>query len=59
MRLRWWLIWHKGGSSVIFLTGKTSANSEMKLGVPVLVIAENVLLFPFLQVRVIPFSEMK
>jgi len=55
MRLRWWLIWRKGGSSVIFLAGKTSGNSEMKSGVSEVVIAENLGLFAFLQVRVIPF----
>jgi len=55
MRLRWWLIWRKGGSSLIFLAGKTSGNSGMKSGVSEVVIAENVALFPILQVRVIPF----
>ena len=55
IRLRWWLIWHRGGSSVIFLEGKTSGNSEMKSGVSDFVMAENLVLFAFLQVRVIPF----
>jgi len=59
IRLRWWLIWRKGGSSVIFLAGKTSGNSDMKSGVSEFVIAENLALFLFLQVRVIPFSGMK
>jgi len=54
MRFRRWLIWRKGCSSVIFLAGKTSGNSEMKSGVSEVVIAENLELFPFLQVRVIP-----
>src|ERR1700744_1836883 len=56
IRLRWWLIWRKGGSSVIFLEGKTSGNSEMKSGVSGFVMAENLVLLAFLQVRVIPFT---
>ena len=40
---------------MIFLAGKTSENSEIKSGVSEFVIAENLALFPFLQVRVIPF----
>jgi len=55
MRLGWWLIWHKGSSSVIFLAEKTSANSVMKSEVSEFVIAENLALCPILQVRVIPF----
>ena len=55
MRLTWWLIWCKGTTSVIFLAVKTSGDSEMKSGISELVIAENLALFPFLQVRVIPF----
>jgi len=54
MRLMWWLIWRQGRSSVIFLDGKTSGNLEMKSGVFEFVIAENLVLLPFLQVRVIP-----
>jgi len=55
MRFGWWLIWCKGGSSVILLAGKISGNSEMKSEVSEVVIAENLALFPSLQVRVIPF----
>ena len=56
IRLRWWLIWRRGGSSVTFLEGKTSGNSEMKSGVSGFVMVENRVLFAFLHVRVIPFS---
>ena len=56
LRLRWWLIWRRGGSSVIFFEGKTSGNSEMKSGVSEFVMAEILVLFAFLHVRVIPFS---
>jgi len=55
IRLRWWLIWRKGGSAVIFLAGKTSGNSEMESGVSEFIIVENLVLFPLLQGRVIPF----
>ena len=41
---------------MIFLEGKTSGNSEMKSGVSEFVMADNQVLFAFLQVRVIPFS---
>ena len=41
---------------MIFLEGKTSGNLEMKSGVSDCVMAENLVLFAFLQVRVIPFS---
>ena len=41
---------------MIFLKGKTSRNLEMKSGVLELVMAENLVLFAFLQVRVIPLS---
>ena len=41
---------------MIFLAGKISGKSKMKSGVSEFVIAENLALFPFLQVRVIPFS---
>ena len=50
------MIWRRGGSSVIFLEGKTSGNWKMKSGVSVFVMAENLVLFSFLQVTVIPFS---
>ena len=56
IRLRWWLIWRRGGSSVIFLEGNTSGNSEMKSEVSEFVIAESQVLFAFLYVRIIPFS---
>ena len=55
MRLRWWLIHRKGGSSEIFFAEKTSENLEMKSGVSAFVIAENLALLPCLQVMVIPF----
>ena len=41
---------------MIFLEGKTSGNSEMKSGVSEFIMAENLVLFAFLHVRVIPFS---
>ena len=56
IRFRWWLIWRRGGSSVIFLEGNTSGNSEMKSGVSEFVMAENLVLFAFLQASGIPFS---
>ena len=46
----------KGGSSVIFLEGKTSGNSEMKSGVSGFVMVESRVLFAFLQLSVILFS---
>ena len=41
---------------MIFLEGKTSGNLEMKSGVSDFIMAENLVLFAFLHVRVIPFS---
>jgi len=55
IRLRWWLIWRKSCSSVIFWAGKRSGNSEMNPGVFEFVIRKHIALFPFLQVWVFPF----
>jgi len=46
---------------VILFAGKTSKNSAMESGVSEVVIAENLAMFPFLQVRIIPFlgNEMR
>ena len=56
IRLRWWLIRHRDGSLVIFFEGKTSENLEKKSGVSEFFMAENLVLFVFLHMRVIPFS---
>ena len=55
IRLMRWLTLRRSGSSVIFLLGNASGNSEMKSGVSELVMALNLVLLALLQVRVILF----